>query len=116
MTLKLRHLAVLALGFAGLALSGAAAIAHPQYGYGYHPRPHHSPRGHGEVIIIQPPIRYAPPPVYYAPPPVYYAPPPVYYAPPPPYHYAPPPGYHVPAPYPRYGHYGRPGVSLNFRF
>ncbi len=109
MTLKLRHLAILALGFAGLALSGAAAIAHPQYGYGYHSRPHHSPRGHGEVIIIQPPIRHAPPPIYYAPPPVYYVPPP-------PYYYAPPPGYHVPAPYPRYGHYGRPGVSLNFRF
>ena len=104
MTLKLRHLAVLALGFAGLVLPAAPVSAHPQYGYGYgyHPRPHYPPRGHGEVVIIQPPVRYAPPPVYYAPPP--------------PYYYAPPPSYYVPAPYPRYGHYGRPGVSLNFRF
>jgi hypothetical protein len=109
MTLKLRYLSVLALGLIGFAVSAASAVAHPQYGYGYHPRPHHSPRGHGEVIIIQPPVRYAPPPIYYAPPPVYYAPPP-------PYYYAPPPAYHMPAPYPRYGHYGRPGVSFNFRF
>jgi hypothetical protein len=109
MTLKLRHLALLALGFAGLVLSCAPASAHPQYGYGYHPRPHYTPRGHGEVVIIQPPVRYAPPPVYFAPPPVYYAPPPAYY-------YAPPPSYHVPTPYPRYGYYRRPGVSLNFRF
>jgi hypothetical protein len=88
----------------GLVLSGAAASAHPQYGYGYgyHPRPYHPPRGHGEVVIIQPPVRYAPPPVYYVPPTAYY--------------YAPPPAHYVPAPYPRYGHYGRPGVSLNFRF
>lgn len=89
MALKLHHLAVFALGLAGLALSGAPASAHPQYGYGhgYYPRPNPYPRGHGEVVIIQPPVRYAPPPVYYA-----------------------------PAPYPRYGYYGRPGVSLNFRF
>ncbi|MCA4918669.1 MAG: hypothetical protein ING82_04535 [Roseomonas sp.] len=109
MALNLRHLALLTFGLVGLALSGAPASAHPQYGYGYHPRPHYTPRGHGEVVIIQPPVRYAPPPVYYAPPPVYFAPPPAYY-------YAPPPSYHVPAPYPRYGFYGRPGVSLNFRF
>ncbi|MCA3285662.1 MAG: hypothetical protein ING09_03845 [Roseomonas sp.] len=111
MTLKLRPFAVLALGLVGLALPAAPVIAHPQYGYGYgyHPRPHHTPRGHGEVVIIQPPVRYAPPPVYFALPPVYYAPPPAYY-------YAPPPSYHVPTPYPRYGYYGRPGVSLNFRF
>ena len=104
MTPKLRHLAVLALGMVGLALMGAPASAHPQYGYGYgyHHRPHHPPRGHGEVVIIQPPVRYAPPPIYYAPPP--------------PYYYAPAPSYHVPAPYPRYGYYGRPGVALNFRF
>ena len=111
MTSKLRYFALLSLGLIGLVLSGATASAHPQYGYGYgyHPRPHHPPRGHGEVVIIQPPVRYAPPPVYYAPPPVYYAPPP-------PYYYTPPPAYYVPAPYPHYGHYGRPGVSLNFRF
>ena len=104
MTPKLRYFALLSLGGFGLVLSGAAASAHPQYGYGYgyHPRPYHPPRGHGEVVIIQPPVRYAPPPVYYVPPPTYY--------------YAPPPAYYVPAPYPRYGHYGRPGVSLNFRF
>ena len=59
---------------------------------------------------------HRPAPVYYAPRPVYYAPPPVYYTPPPAYYYAPPPSYHAPAPYPRYGYYGRPGVSLNFRF
>ncbi|MCA3344887.1 MAG: hypothetical protein ING24_20935 [Roseomonas sp.] len=111
MALNLRHLALLTFGLVGLALSGAPASAHPQhgYGYGYHPRPHYTPRGHGEVVIIQPPVRYAPPPVYFALPPVYYAPPPAYY-------YAPPPSYHVPTPYPRYGYYGRPGVSLNFRF
>jgi hypothetical protein len=109
MTLKLRHLAVLAFGLAAVSLFGTPASAHPQYGYGYYPQPYPYPRGHGEVVIIQPPVRYAPPPVYYAPPPpVYYAPPPVYYAP--------PPAYYAPAPYPRYGHYGRPGVSLNFRF
>jgi hypothetical protein len=104
MTSKLRHFGLLCLGLIGLVLSGATASAHPQYGYGYgyHPRPHHPPRGHGEVVIIQPPVRYAPPPIYFAPPP--------------PYFYAPPPSYHMPAPYPRYGHYGRPGVSLNFRF
>jgi len=69
MALKLHHLAALALGLAGLALSGAPASAHPQYGYGhgYYPRPNPYPRGHGEVVIIQPPVRYAPPPVYYAP-------------------------------------------------
>ena len=111
MTLKLRRLAALAMGLVGLALSSAPSSAHPQYGYGYgyHHRPHHPPRGHGEVVIIQPRIRYAPPPVYFAPPPVYSAPPP-------PYYYAPPPSYHVPAPYPRYGYYGRPGVSFSFRF
>lgn len=112
MTSMLRLFALLALGLVGLALSAATVAAHPQYGhgYGYHHRPYHPPRGHGEVVIIQPPVRYAPPPVYYAPPPpVYYAPPPVYYAPPPPVYYA-------PAPYPHYGHYGRPGVSLNLRF
>ena len=110
MTLKLRHLAILALGSVGFALSGAPASAHPQYGYGqgYYPQPYSYPRGRGEVVIIQPPMRYAPPPVYYAPPPVYYAPPPVYYAP--------PPAYYAPAPYPRYGYYGRPGVSFNFGF
>ena len=104
MTLKLRHLVLLTFGLVGLALSGAPTSAHPQYsyGYGYHHRPHHPPRGHGEVVIIQPPVRYAPPPVYYVPPTAYY--------------YAPPPAHYVPAPYPRYGHYGRPGVSLNFRF
>ena len=109
MTLKLRHFAVLALGLVGLALPAAPVSAHPQYGHGHYPQPYPYPRGHGEVVIIQPPVRYAPPPVYYAPPPVYYAPPPAYY-------YAPPPSYHVPAPYPRYGYYGRPGVSLNFGF
>lgn len=104
MTPKLHYFALLSLGLIGLVLSGAAASAHPQYGYGYgyHPRPYHPPRGHGEVVIIQPPVRYAPPPVYYVPPTAYY--------------YAPPPAHYVPAPYPRYGHYGRPGVSLNFRF
>ncbi len=103
MTLKLRRLAILALGSVGFALSGAPASAHPQYGYGqgYYPQPYPYPRGRGEVVIIQPPVRYAPPPVYYAPPPVYYAPPPAYYA---------------PAPYPRYGYYGRPRVSFNFGF
>jgi hypothetical protein len=104
MTSKLRYFALLSLGLIGLVLSGAAASAHPQYGYGYgyHPRPYHPPRGHGEVVIIQPPVRYAPPPVYYVPPPRY--------------HYPPPQVYYVPRPYPHYGHYGRPGVSFNFRF
>ena len=106
MTLKLRLFAVLAMGFVGLVLSAAHATAHPQYGYGYG---YHSPRGRGEVVIIQPPVRYAPPPVYFAPPPVYYVPPPRY-------HHAPPQIYYAPTPYPRYGHYGRPGVSFNFRF
>ena len=109
MTLKLRDFAALALGLVSLVFSAVPAAAHPQYGYGYHHRPHHPPRGHGEVVIIRPPVRYAPPPVYYAPPPVYYAPPR-------PYRYTPPPAYYAPAPYPRYGYYGRPGVSLNFRF
>jgi hypothetical protein len=106
MTLKLHLPAVLALGLVGSALSAGQAVAHPQFGYGHG---YHSPRGRGEVVIIQPPVRYAPPPVYYAPPPVYYVPPPRY-------HYPPPQVYYVPRPYPHYGHYGRPGVSFNFRF
>ena len=52
---------------------------------------------------------------YYAPPPRhFYAPPPrAYYGPPPRRFYAPPLAYHYAPPRPRYG---RPGVSLNFRF
>jgi hypothetical protein len=110
MATKFRHLALAVLGFAGCALSALPAVAHPQYGYGYgYPapyqhHPHHYPRGQAGVVIMPPPVYYAPPP----PPPVYYAPPPAYYAP--------PPAYYVPAPYPNYGYYGRPGVSLNLRF
>jgi hypothetical protein len=109
MATKLHLLALAGLGFAVSAISAAPAVADPRHGYGrergYHHyyRPHHHyPRGQAEVLIMPPPVYYAPPP------PVYYAPPPVYYAP--------PPAYHAPAPYPRYGYYGRPGVSLNLRF
>ena len=134
MVFSLRHLAVLVLGLVGLALSGAPSSANQQYGHGYQSRPHHgyghqsrphhgyghqsrpnygygyqprpnndygyynrpypTPRGDGEVVILQPPVRYAPPPAYYAP----------------------PPGYYAPAPYPRFGYYGRPGVSPNYGF
>jgi hypothetical protein len=109
MVTRLHLLALVGLGFAVSAISVAPAVADSQHGYGrergYHHyyRPHHHyPRGQAEVLIMPPPVYYAPPPpVYYAPPPVYYAPPPTYYA---------------PAPYPRYGYYGGPGVSLNLRF
>lgn len=106
MATKLHLLALAGLGFTVCALSAAPAVAHPQYGYGYgpshHHRPNYHPRGQAGIVIMPPPVVYAPPP------PVYYAPPPAYYAP--------PPAYYVPAPYPNYGYYGRPGVSLNFRF
>jgi len=104
MMFNLRHSAVLVLGVVGVALSGAPSSANPHHGYGHHHRPYQdygyyhrpypTPRGHGEVVILQPPARYAPPPAYYAP----------------------PPGYYAPVPYQRYGYYGRPGVSLNFGF
>jgi hypothetical protein len=93
----------IAAAIAGALVAPGAALAGDWNGRGrgWGP-PHHAWHG--------PPPRayYAPPPrVYYAPPPrYYYAPPPrVYYAPPPPVYYAPPPVW-----------YGRPGVSLNFRF